>query len=497
MARNNPMTVANPSLVWLRDDLRLDDNPALAAAAKDGPVVALYVLEEDDDCTRPMGGAARWWLHHSLAALTLGFAQHGVTLLLRRGAAARIVPEVALELGAGSVHWNRRYHKSATQIDAGIKSALLAKGIKAQSHKGNVLTEPWEIKTGSGGHFKVFTPFFRAAQPTCDDWAGGAHGVPAMVGGVVPEDVKQSESLASLKLLPQSPDWSGGLKEAWTPGEARAAIRLKDFVASGLKGYQDNRNVPSVTGTSRLSAHIRFGEISIRRVWNVARAAIAANPALAKDGQTFLSELGWREFSTQLIFHYNDFPDQSWKPEFRAFPWQDDAKALHAWQKGQTGYPIVDAGMRELWQTGWMHNRVRMIVASFLVKHLLQDWRLGEAWFWDTLVDADVANNAAGWQWVAGSGADAAPFFRIFNPMTQGEKFDSKGHYVRRYVPELAKLPNAFIHRPFEAPSELLRAAGVTLGVTYPRPLVDHTMARTRALDALASIKTAKAEVPA
>jgi deoxyribodipyrimidine photo-lyase len=299
-----------------------------------------------------------------------------------------------------------------------------------------------------------------------------------------------SDILADWALLPTKPDWSGGLNAMWVPGEAGAAANLEAFLASAINGYKDNRNVPSVVGTSRLSPHIKFGEISIRRVWNAARAAMNKRPELASDGHTFLSELGWREFSTQLIYHYEDFPDQSWKPEFRRFPWSSDPKALSAWQKGQTGYPIVDAGMRELYATGWMHNRVRMIVASFLVKHLLQDWRAGEAWFWDTLVDADIANNAAGWQWVAGSGADASPYFRIFNPMTQGENFDPKGKYVRKWVPEIAKLPDSLIHRPFDAPRETLQATGITLGQTYPHPLIDHATGRARALHALASLKS-------
>jgi deoxyribodipyrimidine photo-lyase len=268
-----------------------------------------------------------------------------------------------------------------------------------------------------------------------------------------------------------------------------AAAKLNAFLANGIAGYKENRNVPSLIGTSRLSPHLRFGEISIRRVWNAVRAKMASTPEIKEHGETFLSELVWREFSTQLVYHFEDFPDQSWKPNFRSFPWISDSRALKAWQKGRTGYPIVDAGMRELYATGWMHNRVRLIVGSFLVKHLLQDWRHGEAWFWDTLVDADIANNAAGWQWVAGSGADAAPFFRIFNPMTQAETFDPKGQYVRHWVPEIARLPNSLIHRPFDAPAPILQSLGITLGETYPRPIIDHATGRARALEALTSIK--------
>jgi deoxyribodipyrimidine photo-lyase len=477
----------SPSLVWLRDDLRLDDNPALIAGAADGPVVCVYVLDDSGKSGRPLGGAARWWLHHSLARLGESLAERGVTLILRSGDPDILIPELATAIGAGSVHWNRRYYGWSKPMDSAIKQILTDKGIKVESHKANVLTEPWEIKTGSGGYFKVFTPFFRAATASCDAWAAFACDAPALVGATIN---CSSDTLEDWKLLPTKPNWAGGLADMWVPGEVGGKANLDAFMSGAIKGYKDNRNVPSVVGTSRLSPHLRFGEISIRRVWNATRATMAKSPDLQSDGQTFLSELGWREFSTQLVYHYEDFPDQSWKPEFRAFPWTHDQKALTAWQTGQTGYPIVDAGMRELYATGWMHNRVRMIVASLLVKHLLQDWRAGEAWFWDTLVDADIANNAAGWQWVAGSGADASPYFRIFNPMTQGENFDPKGKYVRKWVPEIARLPDSLIHRPFDAPSDILRATGITLGQTYPRPIIDHATGRARALDALASLKT-------
>jgi deoxyribodipyrimidine photo-lyase len=480
-------TAPAPSLVWLRDDLRLDDNPALVAGAADGPVVALYVSDDSGKSGRPLGGAARWWLHHSLTDLTASLASHGVTFILRQGDPSVIVPQVARAIGAISVHWNRRYYAWSKPLDAAIKQSLVNAGVKVESHKGNVLTEPWEIKTGSGGSFKVFTPFFRAATPSCDSWASFALDTPKFAA-FTPETC-ESDKLANWNLLPTKPNWATGLAAMWTPGEDGAKANLDKFLDAGLKGYKVNRNVPSLVGTSRLSAHIRFGEISIRRVWNGARAKMAEASELASDGQTFLSELGWREFATQLVYHYEDFPEQSWKPAFRRFPWNPDPLALKAWQTGLTGYPIVDAGMRELWATGWMHNRVRMIVASFLVKHLLQDWRMGEAWFWDTLVDADIANNAAGWQWVAGSGADASPYFRIFNPMTQGENFDPKGEYVRQWVPEIARLPDNLIHRPFDASQQTLQSAGIVLGQTYPRPIIDHAVGRQRALDALASLK--------
>lgn len=476
-----------PALIWLRDDLRLDDNPALAAAAADGRLAALYVLDDSRKSGRPLGGAARWWLHNSLTSLRAQLEEIGVPLILKRGAPVVIVPQVVEDLGATSVHWTRRYYGWSKPMDASIKQSLIARGIKVESHKGSVLTEPWEIKTGSGGAFKVFTPFKRAAIPSCDAWASLAAPRPAVIG--FSGNTVASETLADWNLRPKEPDWSTGLADLWTPGEVGAAAKLNAFLANGIAGYKENRNVPSLIGTSRLSPHLRFGEISIRRVWNAVRAKMASTPEIKEHGETFLSELVWREFSTQLVYHFEDFPDQSWKPNFRSFPWISDSRALKAWQKGRTGYPIVDAGMRELYATGWMHNRVRMIVGSFLVKHLLQDWRHGEAWFWDTLVDADIANNAAGWQWVAGSGADAAPFFRIFNPMTQAETFDPKGQYVRHWVPEIARLPNSLIHRPFDAPAPILQSLGITLGETYPRPIIDHATGRARALEALTSIK--------
>lgn len=487
LAQSGPNPPARPSLVWFREDLRIDDHAALAAAAQAGPVCAVYILEEGADLGRPLGGALKWWLHHSLTSLLASLAEHGIELILLRGDPRQLIPTLAKSLGAESVHWNRRYYAWSRPVDAAIKADLTGLGVQVGTHKAYVLTEPWEIKTGSGGNFKVFTPFFRAAQSSCDAWAEHAAPAPKLTGCTSSQI--NSAALDDWDLLPIAPDWSGGLSQTWQPGEVGAHKRLQHFIDKALLGYGDGRNIPSKPATSFLSPHLHFGEISIRRVWNAARTAMRANPALQADGQVFLSELGWREFSTQLIYHYEDFPQESWKEAFRSFPWKNDSSALRAWQRGQTGYPIVDAGMRQLWKTGWMHNRVRMIVASFLVKHLLQDWRAGEAWFWDTLVDADVANNAAGWQWVAGCGADAAPYFRIFNPMSQGEKFDPDGHYVRTWVPELAKLPNKYLHRPFEAPTEILRLSGVHLGRTYPLPIVNHEKGRKQALDALASLK--------
>lgn len=466
------------SLVWFRDDLRLDDHPALAEAASAGPVAALYVLDEVN--LRPFGGAARWWLHHSLTALAADLAARGVSLILRRGDARSIVPEVAALLGAGGVYWSRRYDDRSIAVDTAVKASLKAAGCTAKSFNGALMVEPWEVQTGSGGPYKVFTPFWRAARPLA--LSRPPIPTPRLTGAQV---LVASETLEDWALLPTRPDWAGGLRAAWVPGEAGALERARAFVAGALKGYAAKRNLPAVAGTSRLSPHLRFGEISPRRVWALIADRLADEPSLQDDADVLASELGWREFSYGLVHHFADFPRQSWKADFDRFPWADDGQALEAWRRGRTGYPIVDAGMRELWTTGWMHNRVRMIVASFLTKDLLIDWRVGERWFWDTLVDADPANNAAGWQWVAGSGADASPFFRIFNPITQGEKFDPKGDYVRRWVPELAAMPADWIHKPWEAPSHVRHRAGVILDENYPKPIVDHGMARQRALDAL------------
>lgn len=475
---------ASPALVWLRDDLRLDDNPALAASAGRS-MTAVYVLDETDGDAWALGGAARWWLHHSLAALDEALTARGRRLVLARGKARAIIPRLAVDGGFGAVFWNRRYRPADQDTDAAVKADLRSRGIEARSFKGALLFEPWEVQTGSGGPYKVFTPFWRAAKARPIDAPVAAptawpHGAPTLA----------SEPLDSWGLTPTGPDWAGGLRAAWTPGEAGAQARLQRFLDGALKGYAEARNLPSVEGTSRLSPHLRFGELGPRRIYHAAAAA-GARRGLSADLEVFYTELGWREFSYGLLNHFPDFPDTSWKREFERMPWRDDEASLGAWRRGRTGYPIVDAGMRELWTTGWMHNRVRMIVGSFLVKHLMIHWRRGEEWFWDTLVDADLANNAAGWQWIAGSGADAAPYFRIFNPVTQGEKFDPSGAYVRRWAPELGRLPNAFVHKPWLAPPEILRASGVRLGMDYPYPIVDHAQARQRALDAYAGLKAA------
>ncbi len=468
-----------PSLVWFRQDLRLADNPALIAAAERGAaIVAAYVLDDDAPGRWKMGGASRWWLHHSLTALTAALGKLGIPMVLRRGRAGSIVPALAAEIGAGAVFWNRCYEPFAVARDTEIKSSLGKSGIKVESFSAAVIAEPWTVKTGGGTPFRVFSPFWNALNrdrhPAKPQKAPEPRQAMPHVDG---------DALDDWNLLPHHPDWAVGFDEDWQPGEAGAQKQLKTFIEGALAGYPDTRNLPGIEGVSRLSPYLHWGEISIRQVWH------AVELHGGSDTDTFLKELAWRDFANHLLWQFPKLPEEPFHAEFADFPWRDDATALKAWRKGLTGYPFVDAGMRQLWTTGWMHNRVRMVVASFLIKHLLIPWQAGEEWFWDCLLDADLASNAMNWQWVAGSGADAAPYFRIFNPVLQGEKFDKDGAYVRRWVPEIAGLPDKFLHRPWEAPADIMARAGIVLGKTYPRPIVDHDLARRRALEALKTIQ--------
>ncbi len=471
-------------VVWLRQDLRLADNPALTYASASGrPVIVLYLFDTDPD-QRPMGGASLWWLNRSLTALSSSLQAIGSRLILRKGKASEVLPRVVTETGAGQVVWNRLYEPSAIARDTSLKAELKATGVEVQSFNAALLNEPWTVETGSGGPYRVFTPYWRAARAK----VGQQPALPAPHSLMSPERWPDSDILADWQLHPTKPDWSVGF-DGWTPGEAGALQNLNDFLGGPANDYAEGRDQPGKTGTSRLSPHLHFGEISPRQVWIAAHGASAMGDLNEGARDKFLAEIGWREFNHHLLFHFPTLPTANFKPGFDRFAWQEDAEGLKAWQRGLTGYPMVDAGMRELWATGWMHNRVRMITASFLIKHLLIHWREGESWFWDTLLDADLANNAAGWQWTAGTGADASPYFRIFNPFSQGEKFDPKGDYIRRWVPELARLPNKVIHRPWEATAFELSTAGITLGKTYPRPIIDHAKARARALSAYAALK--------
>lgn len=475
-----------PVIVWFRQDLRLADNPALSAAAGTGaPVIPLFVWEDDPADTWPPGAATRWWLHGSLTALAADLAGVGAPLVLRRGSPAAVLDALIAETGAGAVLWNRRYEPAARTRDEAIKATLKARGLRVESFNGALLFEPWTVRTKTGEPYRVFTPFWKACLALPEPPAP----LPAPAHLTAPATLPASEDLADWRLLPTAPDWAGGLRETWTPGEAGARRRLADFLGGPVTVYKAERDRPDRESVSRLSPHLHAGEIGPRQVWHAARHAASVFPERAAGVDAFLREVGWREFSVSLLHTLPALPETPLDARFARFPWRDDPAGLAAWQRGLTGYPIVDAGMRQLWHSGWMHNRVRMIAASFLIKDLLIPWQAGQAWFWDTLVDADLANNAASWQWVAGCGADAAPYFRIFNPVLQGEKFDPAGSYVRRWVPELATLPESWLHKPWEAPPAVLAGAGVRLGHTYPRPLVDHAAARERALAALDTIK--------
>jgi deoxyribodipyrimidine photo-lyase len=452
----------HPTIVWLRDDLRIADNPALTAAAERGaPVVVLYLLDEESRGIRPLGAASRWWLHHSLEALAAAVHRIGATFVLRRGAAGTELPRLVSDIDAGAVLWNRRYGGPQREVDTVLKTSLRNAGLTVQSFQANLLHEPWTVTSGSGTPFRVFTPFWRA----CLAAAPPREPLPAPtalsgVSGVA------GDELADWMLLSTRLDWASGIREAWTPGEEAAGAQLEHFVANDLAHYDTARDAPGGKPTSRLSPYLRFGEISPFQVWQrTQRGELDADAR--RNAPKFLSEIGWREFNWNILFHAPELHEKNFRADFDAFPWQTpDPRDLTAWQQGRTGIPLVDAGMRELWQTGYMHNRVRMVVASFLIKNMLVDWRIGEQWFWDTLVDADEANNPGNWQWVAGSGADAAPYFRIFNPLLQAEKFDGDGVYQRRYLPELGT-------------------------DAYPEPIVDLKKSRGDALAAYELVKRA------
>ncbi|MFC8303230.1 cryptochrome/photolyase family protein [Specibacter sp. NPDC057265] len=455
----------NVSLVWFRDDLRVADHPALTAAAGDGQAVALYVLDEVSAGIRPLGGAAHWWLHHALVDLRQELDALGIPLLLRRGAGLDMVTAVATELGAGSIRWNRRYGGPERTVDAEVKLWAQEHGLHAESHQANLLHEPWKVTTGAGGPYRVFTPFWRTVS---------AHDFRAPLDAPDPGhgfagELPHGDGLQDWGLLPHTPDWAQGLRESWTPTAAAGHERLEGFLAERVADYSEARDRPAINGTSGLSPYLRWGQLSPFQIW-AALGPRRRELAGSNGPGVFATELGWREFCWHQLFHNPELATTNLRTQFNQFPWRDpandpDAAAqLQAWKQGRTGIPLVDAGLRELWHSGAMHNRVRMVVASFLIKNLRLDWRLGEAWFWDTLVDADAASNPANWQWVAGSGADASPYFRIFNPVTQAKKFDAEGRYTTHWIPEL-------------------------LTGAYPEPIVDLQETRREALDAYASIK--------
>lgn len=475
------MTV-KPHIVWLRQDLRLADQPAVAVAAAAGPVLFVYVLDDDGPGQWRLGGAARWWLHHSLTALADAIQARGGALILRRGDAVAALAGIVQETDAAAVHATRHYEPWARRQEALLERRLTGQGARFHLHPSSLLAEPDSLSTHAGTPFKVFTPFWRAWQ---DNYLP-SRPLPAPAALPAPARLPPSGRLADWRLTPQTPDWAHGLAAHWTPGEAGAHARLDAFIGRAAAVYGQQRDRVAEDGTSQLSPHLHWGEISANQVR--ARLMHAAAPEAA---MPFIRQLLWRDFSHHLLAADPAMAERAWNPRFRDFPWRDDAAALRAWQRGRTGYPIVDAAMRALWHTGFMHNRARMIAASFLTKDLLLPWQAGAAWFWDTLADADLANNSAGWQWVAGSGADAAPYIRVFNPVLQGRKFDPDGSYVRRWVPELARLPSAHIHAPWQAPQSVLEQAGVRLGQTYPHPIIDHDQARRRALNAHRTLSAA------
>ncbi|MBK1724481.1 cryptochrome/photolyase family protein [Thiocystis violacea] len=473
------------AILWLRRDLRLDDNPALMAALdSDQGVLPLYIHAPNEEAPWAPGGASQWWLHGSLRSLDEALRQRGSRLRIERGDSLAVLRRVIAESSATEVHWNRLYDPEARARDARIKQALRADGLRCESHKASLLFEPWEITKSDGQPYRVFSAFWRACVKSL------AHPRPVAAPARLPATAPPSGAIAldDLQLLPRI-RWDQGLQSSWQPGEPAALALAERFLHAQVEDYKAARDLPGVVGTSRLSPYLHFGEISPRRI--LALVMDAFGDPTSEPVESFVREIGWREFAYHLLYHFPQTPTEPLEARFADFPWSsaENQGALDAWQRGQTGIPLVDAGMRELWHSGWMHNRVRMVVASLLTKNLLIPWQAGARWFWDTLVDADLASNTQGWQWTAGCGADAAPYFRVFNPIRQGERFDPQGSYVRRWCPELARLPDSHIHQPWAAPQPTLRAAGVSIGGNYPAPIVDLAASRLRALAAYERIK--------
>jgi deoxyribodipyrimidine photo-lyase len=470
-----------PAILWFRRNLRLRDNAALIAAAESGqPIIPVYISNAQD-----AGGASRWWLHHSLAALDSSLRSMGSSLTVMSGEPDAALAELVEQTGATGIYFARRYEPHSIRDEEAIEASFADK-IDVCGFGDSLLNDPDTVLTQGQTPFRVYTPYWRAAcrlgEPAPPQSAPrqirfAKHSVPSL-------------DLDALKLLPSTPDWAGGLRADWQPGEAGALQRCDDIADAALN-YAEHRDRPDLDSTSRLSAHLHFGEVSIREAWHAIRGAEARNRS-SRGAEALLRQLYWRDFSAYLLYHFPQLPHTPLRPEFEHFPWLDDATLLRAWQQGRTGFPIVDAGMRQLWQTGWMHNRVRMIAASFLIKDLMIPWQRGADWFLDTLVDADLANNSASWQWVAGCGTDAAPYFRIFNPTLQGKKFDPDGRYVRRWVPELAQLPAKLVHEPWNATQDAQETFACMINRDYPEPIVDHAAARARALEAYRITRSAR-----
>lgn len=473
-----------PVILWFRHDLRLaDHSPLDTAVCLRVPIIPVFIFDDRSEGDWPLGAATKWWLHQALQQLGNTLTELGSRLILRHGPTESVLAQLAEATGATDVFCHRRYEPAARAIETAVEKCLAQEGVRFQALAGTLLFEPADVRNKQGKPFQVFTPFWKHCQTLPKP------AVPLRPPGQMMKPARWPESLTltDLQLLPVIP-WDSGFYDTWTPGEAGAQQRLAGLKKT-ISDYKIERNRPDREGTSRLSPHLHFGEISPRQVWHAIHGWIDNSQVEAANALTFLSEIGWREFSHHVLFHFPLTPKTALREDFRKFPWRYDAKQQRAWQRGLTGYPIVDAGMRQLWHTGWMHNRVRMVVGSFLTKHLQLSWLDGAKWFWDTLVDADLAQNTLNWQWVGGCGADAAPYFRVFNPTLQGNKFDPDGAYVRKWVPELTDCPTKWIHEPWNAPPEELKRHGITLGETYPAPIVDHFEARERALEALASIR--------
>ena len=489
--------MASGAIWWIRRDMRLDDNPAAQRAMRAVAMIPLYVHSPSEEGAWPLGGAQKWWLARGLKVFAASLAANGSRLVVLEGEHAKVIVDLARSVGATEVCWTRRLDPAGIAQEHRVEEALDKAGISWSSSLSNHLVDPDDIVTQTGNPYQVYTPFAKnlraRGKPSppkpsplkpCPSKSVRLDVFPSVTGA--PAGV----AIETLGLEP-SRNWADGFQAMWTPGEAGAQRRLALFVESGLAHYPSGRDEPAADGSSLLAPHLAFGEIGIRRIWHAAANSKSAPP---ESIDKFHAELLWREFATHVLFHFKHTDLKPLRAEYAKFPWRDDQAALVAWQRGRTGYPLVDAGMRQLWQTGWMHNRVRMVAASFLVKHLLLPWQDGARWFWDTLVDADLANNSLGWQWAAGCGADAAPYFRIFNPTMQAEKFDGEAAYIKRWVPELAGLPAKQAISPWNAPLLWRDSAPLTLGEAYPPPVVDHVFARQRALAALTSVSRSAAK---
>jgi deoxyribodipyrimidine photo-lyase len=472
--------MTSKTLVWFRQDLRIKDNPALSYACEKGAIIPIYIVD-NINTDKPLGGASKWWLHHALVSLNQSLNNQ---LQVFEGNPKEIITSLITRYDIEHITWNRCYQPWQISRDKELKEQLTEANVQVKSFNGSLLWEPWEVLKKDGTPYKIYTPYYRRG---CLAKPAPRYPIerPSHIH-VISSEENNSISIKDLGLLPNI-QWDSTIAKHWTPGEEGAADNLQQFLSAPVNDYKEQRNIPDIEGTSKLSPHLRFGEISPNQIWYAAQHA--ANNQISDDLDCYLSELGWREFSYYLLYHFPTLPTENFNSKFDHFKWREDKTHLAAWEKGKTGYPIVDAGLRELWQTGYMHNRVRMIVGSFLVKNLRIHWSEGEAWFWDCLLDADLASNTASWQWVAGTGADAAPYFRIFNPVTQGQKFDNEGNYVRQYCPELTKLPPKYIHTPWLAPKDILDYAGVELDNTYPNPIVDLKATRESALAAFSALK--------